>query len=476
MENKEEKKVEEKKQETEGKVEIKESYHVFGTDIEIKDADLIEFHKERFRTFTVIDNLVGTFNHKGLYIISVDVKRDLVNMPKEIEDMGEDFYFASNIYMKKYFYYKVEIAKIENGKAKASLYLMEKATHVLDDGYLTTHVADFVDTYDLNFRLKVREKFNLQTVKVPVSDLNVPNLAIVMQDNYDLLHVFGDLYDISSQIYVIQMLKILEAYGAKGKEVIELFETLKKESKEDLAKPETKNMVLKILLDKAIDKKGGFEKIGENKPELKPAVIKAVKENTKSTQEIETVKTGKGPVEIQNNPGSGKGAAKKPASAAKKPDKKKAAAKKPNKKKADKKKDAKGGAKKADPNDYLWKNFYETITSIFHEKPSEEKEKSEPAPTIRTIEKPNSVKEDKIEQPVKIPTPVKEEKPTRQVEDDDMDFDMTFTAKVNIDQNLNEVATGRVNITTKDEMQPINNIVVEERLVIIESAEEREQE
>ena len=358
MENKEEKKdLVKEVEKKDDKVEIdKTSYCVYGTNIELTDSECIDFYKERFKTLTVFQNLTGRFNHKGFYIIPVDVKRDLVNMSKEIEDMGEFFYYASNIYMKKYFYFKVEITKLENGKAKASLYLMEKAKFVVEDGYLTTHIADFVDTYDLDFRLKVRERFNLQTVRVPVSDIKVPNLAVIMQDNYDLLQVFKELYDITSQIYFLQMLKVLESMGKKGKQIIETFKVLQEDAKEELANKDTRNIVLKILLDKAIDKNGGLQAIIEEKPEIKPLIMKPVKENTKATRDIDTFAPGKGMVEVQKKSGD-KAKDEKEGDSSSKPKDKESQQKKPeakksdggDKKKSETKKSDGGGKKKKAP-------------------------------------------------------------------------------------------------------------------------------
>ena len=123
-------------------------YIVYGNDFSLNEKEFIEFYKNRFKFLAFAENLVGRFSEKGKYVISPEVKADLVRMPKEIEDMGSDFYKASNTYMKKDFFFDIKLEMLENKKAKASLYLTENLGVYFTDPHITSHIADFVATYD----------------------------------------------------------------------------------------------------------------------------------------------------------------------------------------------------------------------------------------------------------------------------------------------------------------------------------------
>lgn len=274
-------------------------YKVYGEDFSVQESDYIEFYKNALRFQAFKNNLVGKFNSNGHYVISPEVKADLVRMPKEIENMGEDFYKASNIYMKKFFYFDVKIVMEEDGKARASLYLTENVGIYFSDPHIITHIADFVDVYDDEYRIKLRKVFNLVDIAVPVNDFLIPELAVVMQDNYDFLLINEGLYDIISQIYLLRMLEILEKSGEWGKQVVERYKQLAQEAQPELDKTKYKNNVLKAMLDRAINEKGGLEKIEIKKEEKIPPI----KEFNGSAKKIEEVQKGAAAVEAVNTKG-----------------------------------------------------------------------------------------------------------------------------------------------------------------------------
>ena len=203
-----------------------EPYKVFGRDFSLTDPDYIRYYKIRMKIMAVRYQLLGRVNNNGVYQIPAVIKQELVSMFKEIEDMDHDWYRASAVYMKKYYFFHVKLTMLENNMAKASLYLSEFVDDFLEDEYIVSHIADFVDVYDDEFRIKVRQAFNLVDVAVPMSDMQVPNIAVVVQDAIDIEMLVGGLYDIASQIYVMRMLKLLEGAGEKGQAIIRRYKEL----------------------------------------------------------------------------------------------------------------------------------------------------------------------------------------------------------------------------------------------------------
>lgn len=338
----------EKVQTEDGQIEIKEQqiklepYKVFDCDFEVTDPDYVEYYKTRNKIMILENQLVGNITSKGTYVISNEIKKDLVNMKKEIEDSTDEYFLASIMFMKKNFYFKVEISKIDGGKARAGLYLVENTSYFLKSQYLVSHIADFEDDFDSQFRVKVRKVFNLFDVPQLVQDTEVGELAVRMQSLIDEEILLGGLYNISSQIYIMRMLELLSNYGELGQEIITNYKTL---ASEVGTEEENYYTILKAMLDRSIDEKGGLEQLTQKKDEVK-SIVKEINSTVKKINNVqnkpgavEAIKTEKAKKEEKKDEKKAdKKSAKKPA---KKPAKK--SAKKADKKKADKGK-GKGGA------------------------------------------------------------------------------------------------------------------------------------
>ena len=250
----------------------KPTYRMYERDFSISDCDLFDYYKTRMKMLVMHFMLVGRFDEEGRYKIREDIKYDLVKMYKEIEDSGEDFYRASTQYMGKFFYFNVKIEQIEDGKAKASLMLSEFVDDFLEEPYIVSHIADFIDVYDEHFRVKVRQAFNMYDVAMTNDDARISALAVLMQDEYDINEYVGGLYDLASQIYLMRMLKLLESGGEVGQKIIARYKELALDVSED-DKEKHKFTRQKALLDRAIDEFGGLEKLPVDANELKSIVV-----------------------------------------------------------------------------------------------------------------------------------------------------------------------------------------------------------
>jgi len=407
-------------------------YVVYGSEITVLNPNIVEFYKNRFEMMVSEYKLVGKFRDDGTYTIANEIKYDLIEMKKEIEEVADEYYKASALYMRKYFNFTVKLTMLEDGKAKASLYIAEYIGKNFDEEFISSHVADFVDVFDAEYRIKLRKAFNLVDADAKNNDFDIPNLAVLMQNLFDLDAYVGDLYDMASQIYVIRMIKLLENGGPVEQEVLKIYKQLVKEMEEDEEEDEKigkkksshKNERLKELLDKSIDKVGGFEKLSIDPAERD----KIIKDLNKTDALITKVSKG-GILEINNtsdstkkalnnassNKGPNKGKNKK------KPDKKadkdkKGDNKKTPKLKKDEKKETKGGGADYHSPTFTYDNSIETNIDIIEELLNDEEEKE--AENRYTSSAPRLRKENPEDETEEKPTPIDEDEEDEEEEEE----------------------------------------------------------
>ena len=246
----------------EEKKEEKKLFQVFGEkDILLSKTDFIDYQKINNKMLFLQFHLMGQFDENGKYYIKEDIRRDLVRVQKEIQEEDDKGFLAEVRYAKVLFNFEVEI-EYEDANAKASLFIIEK----VDDQTIKTLLDSFSDANDADFRIKVRQKFNLVDVAVTMRDDEVPNLNIwIYWQNEEYLY-WKDLYEMGSQFFVLRALAILEGYGELGAKIIERYNA--KLSQFEDALPNRKYSKAKELLDEAINEFGGIEKVDEGKGKL----------------------------------------------------------------------------------------------------------------------------------------------------------------------------------------------------------------
>lgn len=326
---------EEKEQGGAEKKDVDNRYKVYGQNIYVADKEIIEYYKMSAKLLCFANLLVGRFDDKGNYIIQKEIKRDLVAMDKEVSDEGPTFFKATNIYMKKNFYYYISLSKTAEGKGKASLYLYEYVGDFMEKDFISSHVADFVDELDASFKDKVRDSFNLVDVDIPNDDRTTPALAVLMQRMLDEQLRSVELLEMACQVYVLRVLKNFEK-SAQGRKIVEKF----KEELAKVSKGKLSYIKQKALLDRIVNGFGGYEILDVDQQTLQSLMQEL-------TQSYNDTVTRKAVVEaISTEKKEEKKAGAKPA--AKKPAAKKADGgdKKPAKKAAGKKADKKDEKKK----------------------------------------------------------------------------------------------------------------------------------
>lgn len=392
----------------EEKKEEKPAYKVHGHDILVKDELVKKYYQTSMKLLVFSNLLVGRFDDNGNYIISKEIKRDLVVMDKEIDDEGEKFFKAANVYMKKNFYYYISLSMLGDGKAKAALYLYEYVGDFFDKEFLVSHIANFIDNYDQDFRGKVRKAFNLVDVDVPNNDFTTPNLAVLMQRMIDDKIRAYEMYDIMCQAYVMRMLKALEG-SELGRDIIEEYKKLLAKA----GKGKLSWIKQKALLDRAINKFGGYERLKEDLVDTKALFAEAIKqyeeiERRKAAVEVIDIPEKEEKKEEKKASSAKKAAAKKPAAGKAAG---KAAAKKPAaKKKAEEKKVKKGGGVSKKELEEIAKQVAKEYAKKYGKSSDEKTDKKENSPKSDKKETPKKDGQDKkTEGPIKVETPPKKE-------------------------------------------------------------------
>lgn len=244
------------------KVKEKTEFQVFGEDIVLSQIDFINYQKISNKMLFLQFHLLGRFDEKGNYFINNDIKQDLVRVIKEIQHEDDKGYLAEVRFADLIFNFDVELSYSQEG-AEAKLYIVEK----FDEHTIKTLVDSFKAPNDADFRIKVRERFNLVDVAVKTGDEEVPNLSIWIYWQSEEYMYWRDLYEMGSQFFVLRALSILEGYGKLGEEVINEYNRRLSELEDNGSK--RKFSRAKEVLDDVFNKFGGIEKVDEGKGKLK---------------------------------------------------------------------------------------------------------------------------------------------------------------------------------------------------------------
>lgn len=385
--------MEEKKVESTEKVEEKKyEFKLFSRDEVITDPTIIDYYKISLREFIDKNKLVGKFDDNGKYYLLDEIKQDLVDMEKEIAEFGEGVFYASNSYMDKTFNFVVEIERLDNNKGEATLYLLEDYLFRGQRGTFKSFIASYQTDFDSFFNAKVKEVFNLVDSVRGVLEVDVPQLAILMQGQKDNGIFLDELIELGSQIYVLRMLEMLEKAGGKGQVILETFKKLQEQFEQQQGEPienkekkgkfknnfdyqfkvNKKFTYMRALLDQVIEENGGFDKLPLNKEE----VIKNLKDFIDPVKQVEKLRKTYSEMVQENRP-KGLDKKKEPSNASSSSKSKSSGgggSEKPSKK-ADSKKDAKKDKGKDDKKKDEKKKSGSYITKSKEEKNNKDKEK-----------------------------------------------------------------------------------------------------
>lgn len=244
------------------KVKEKTEFKVFGEDIVLSQIDFINYQKITNKMLFLQFHLLGRFDDKGSYYINNDIKQDLVNVAKEIQHEDDKGYLAEVRFADLIFKFEVDLSYSQE-VAEAKLYIIEK----FDEHTIKTLVETFSAPNDADFRIKVRERFNLVDVAIKTGDEEVPNLSIWIYWQSEEYMYWRELYEMGSQFFVLRALAILESYGELGEKIIDEYNNRLSQLEDKGGK--RKFSRAKECLDDVINKFGGLEKVDEGKGKLK---------------------------------------------------------------------------------------------------------------------------------------------------------------------------------------------------------------
>ena len=242
--------------------EQKIEYKVFGNeDLLLKKIDFLDYQKISNKMLFLQYHLLGQFDNVGNYYINNDIKKDLIKVQKEIQVEDSNGYVAHLRYAKLVFEFEINLTYNED-RAKASLVLVEK----LYDQTVKTVIDTYEEENNSDFRINVRKRYNLVDVAFTIRDEEVPNLNIWLYWQSEEYLYWQDLYEMGSQFFVLKAIAILETYGEKGAEIINIYKQQVEFVKEKNGDP--KFSKLKEILDKVVNKFGGYEKLDEGNRKL----------------------------------------------------------------------------------------------------------------------------------------------------------------------------------------------------------------
>lgn len=236
--------------------------------IQIPDSYLDRYLKYRDEEKVLDNTLLGDFVDDK-YVISKDIKEELVLRKKILTDWTDDGLRADTNVGSKVFHFELEIKEFDKEKDIAIFYLIEK---VYDEN-LKSFIADYVDDKSLNFKEIAMAAFNilLEDDGKQDEDLNSINKRFESLKNKNNAErkFMTEMY---SELYVLRMLKILSNCGPIGKKILEEYSEKIKEKGYTGAPTPDLYIKLRKVLDDTIEKNGGLKEITKQNPQVKVAL------------------------------------------------------------------------------------------------------------------------------------------------------------------------------------------------------------
>lgn len=331
---------------------------VFDSNEILTSPEEIDYYKTCIKEFEASNRLIGEINDNGEYMISEKIRRDLALLPKELTQNGYNLVEAFSHILTKDLYFYIEIEEVEENQI-AYLYLIEKVDGYRDVQTLKSFIAKITQPKCDDFQEKARRVFNVQESISTIEEGRFINLVLQIQGRIDYWAELEDIMDLSSQIYVLRILTLLESEGEIGQKVIKEYN--RRVKLEGLDGVKKKYLALRKILDESIEMYGGKEKVFVKTKEEVKTIKAEFSTPIKKVEEIRSkqmnrpiakrvVKNAPAKAEAKPSKAGGKAAGKadkKGGGDKKGKDKKKDKGKDKEKKKDDGKKKSSGGSSKA---------------------------------------------------------------------------------------------------------------------------------
>lgn len=222
--------------------------------------------------------LLGTFDKDNKYILSKEIKEDLITAQKFVRETQEDCIYVSLPLEMITLSLKLVLDQ-EDEQSTADLFLVE----YLDDEEIESYIASYEDDSSNSFVSEAKEAFNIFDEEESIVKEGVDSILSKIKANKFSSNDRDFIIEMYSELYLLRMLEILKQQGNWGEEIINEYNKIIQEKK--LTALGTKNLYSKLRknLNKTIEAHGGIKEILSRDNEA----LRAVSEFIKPIEEFE---------------------------------------------------------------------------------------------------------------------------------------------------------------------------------------------
>lgn len=237
---------------------------VFGSDKLLTEPEDILYYHANIQEFEAYNRLLGDIRDDGQYVIKEGVRKNLAALPKELADQRDGIIEAHSYLMTKNMFFSIELDQDEENQI-ASLYLTEPVQGYGELDHIKTFIAKITSPKVDDFVEQAKKAFNIQPVLPDINEGAYMDLIMQIQEQIDFYTCIEDLVDLSSQIYVLSVLALLEEQGEVGQKIITQYNKRVKELGLDKPNVKKRYSTLRKILDKEIQKAGGEKRVFKEK-------------------------------------------------------------------------------------------------------------------------------------------------------------------------------------------------------------------
>lgn len=228
--------------------------------------------------------LLGAFDKNNKYVLSQEIKENLISAQKFVKETQEDCIYVSLPLEIAVLSLKLAIDQ-KNDKSTADLFLIE----YLDDEEIESYIASYEDENSMFFVSLAKEAFNIFDEEDSTVKEGVDSILEKIKSNKFSSNDRNFIIEMYSELYVLRMLEILKQQGDWGNEIINEYNKIIQEKK--LTALGTKNLYSKLRknLNKTLEKHGGIREVLNRDHEALQAVsefIKPIEEFEKFEKEM----------------------------------------------------------------------------------------------------------------------------------------------------------------------------------------------
>lgn len=227
--------------------------------------------------------LVGNFLEKK-YVISQELKEEFVKRKKYLETLYADCYVATLPTQHKSLRFVLEASSYTEETLIAKFFILEHVQGI----EMKTFIADYIGKKSMTFNQTAREKFNIHYVEeeneIEIEEFDFLD-KILKKNKKKKEKERQFVVEMYSELFVMQMIMLLEKGGEKELAILEEFYEKAKENGLDNQTVPSIYTKLKEILDEQILENENFQEILESKEE-NIKILKDYKQPIKDFDEI----------------------------------------------------------------------------------------------------------------------------------------------------------------------------------------------